>query len=463
MARTISRIIESAKDTNLRFAKFAPEEKRASEAAPLSCTITVRTEEEHQTFHGFGGALTESVGYVLSLLPEEQRERVLSSYFAQDAERSNCYTFARTHVNSCDFSLENWACVPQKDESLASFSMERPERYVIPLIDRAQKTRGVALPLIVSPWSPPAWMKDTGDMNRGGHLLPQYRSLWAQYLVRYLTELKKRGFTVRYLTVQNEAAANQPWDSCLWSAKEEGTFAVQHLGPALEAAGLSDTGILVWDHNRDLLLERFSESMAVPGADKYIAGAAYHWYSGDQYENVAECARRFPKKELIFSEGCIEGGPRPGAWFTGERYAHNIINDVNSGCTAWIDWNIVLDLLGGPNHKGNTCDAPILADTKTGALSFQSSYYAIGHFSRYVQPGAKRIGVTVEGYMMPATIDGRMGNTVESAAFKNPDGTITLVVTNRTEAPVSYALDTESGTQVRLTMFPRSIQTVLIG
>jgi glucosylceramidase len=342
--------------------------------------------------------------------------------------------------------------------------MERTDQYITPMLKAADAASGHSLLLLVSPWSPPVWMKDNNDMNHGGHLFPEYRGLWADYFVTFITELQKRGLTVKYVTIQNEPAAVQPWDSCEWSAEDEGIFAARYLGPALENAGLSETGILVWDHNRDLLAERFKDSLSVPGAAKYIAGAAYHWYSGDQYESVRSAAENFPQKELIFSEGCVEGGPRNGAWFTGERYAHNILNDLNSGCTAWFDWNIILDTQGGPNHAGNFCDAPVLADTGAGKLYYQSSYYYIGHFSRFIRPGAVRLGTSMESWMTPATVDGRMGNTMECCSFRNTDGTIVLVVTNRTEADMIYQLKTTDPGDTPETYVcpPRAIQTILI-
>ena len=459
---TVEKIIESAKDTQERLFALEPGDRRTQGAAGISCAVAIRSHAEKQIFRGFGGALTESSGYVLSFLPEEKREAVLHAYFCPDTAEGNGYTFARTHLNSCDFSLENWACVPQKDESLSSFSMERPEQYVIPLIKDAEKQKGSPLELMVSPWSPPAWMKDNGSMNHGGHLLPEYRALWAQYIGRYITELKARGLSTRFVSIQNEPAAAQTWDSCLWSAREEGEFAVRHLFPELKKAGCAETGILVWDHNRDLLLERFTQSMGVPGAEAAIAGAAYHWYSGDQYQHVSAVAEAFPHKELVFSEGCVEGDPRNGAWFTGERYAHNIINDLNAGCTAWIDWNIALDLSGGPNHAGNRCDAPVLVDTKSGDVYFQSSFYAIGHFSRYIEPGAKRLALSCTGFMMPATVDGRMGNTLEACALKNPGGSIVFVISNRTEADAVYQLSLDDASPESFRAPARSIQTLII-
>ncbi len=454
-----TQIYETAKDTDSRLAKLDPKEREIENPALPSCIVKIDPDKSGQTFQGFGGALTESSGFVLGFLDPDGRRDVLRAFF--DPESGNGYVLARTHVNSCDFSLENWACVSGKDETLESFSMERPLAYQIPLIKDAMQAAGGSLRLMVSPWSPPAWMKDNGDMNHGGRLLPGYLGLWARYLRRFVDELAKLGIPVWSMSVQNEPEATQTWDSCRWTGAEEAEFAVSHLGPELEKAGY-DIPILVWDHNRDRLKDRFEESMAVPGADSYVGGAAFHWYSGDQYDNVAWIAERYPEKLLVFTEGCVEGGPRPGAWFTGERYAHNIINDLNSGCAAWIDWNVALDTQGGPNHANNFCDAPVLVDTVAGTFEFQSSYWYIGHFSRFIRPGAVRLAVSLDSWMVPACVDGRMGNMMEATAFRNPDGTVALVLCNRTEADMIYLLeDPESGIKTPYRCPPRGIQTVL--
>lgn len=457
----IRQLIETAKDTDRRLSLIPVSDRLVKEPKHLSCSMTVEPEKRFQTVLGFGGALTESSGFVLASLPPEKRQQVLKDYF--DKITGLGYTFARTHLNSCDFSLANWACVEQVDESLASFSMEKPERYQLPLIRDALTSSEGGLSLLLSPWSPPAWMKDNQDMNHGGKLLKAYYPLWASYILRFIDELTKRDIPVWAVTIQNEPEASQVWDSCLWTAREEAEFAVEYLGPRLKEAGYGHIKILVWDHNRDRLWDRASESYSYPGAEQFIDGAAYHWYSGDQYDQVQKLAEAYPNKLLVFSEGCVEGGARSGAWFTGERYAHNIINDLNHGCHSWIDWNIALDLSGGPNHVGNLCDAPVLVDTGKGRVYYQSSFYYIGHFSRYIKPGAQRLGLTMKSWMVPAAVDGRMGNTMESCAVRNGDGTISLVVCNRTEADMVYRLGL-SGDSEELTLFcpPRGIQTLVI-
>jgi glucosylceramidase len=162
-----------------------------------------------------------------------------------------------------------------------------------------------------------------------------------------------------------------------------------------------------------------------------VWGTAFHWYVGDNFDNVQWVHDAFPDKKLLFTEGCQEGGPHLGEWQVGERYAHAMINDLNRWTVGWIDWNLLLDETGGPNHVGNFCSAPIIADTRTGELHYQSSYYYIGHFARFVQPGARRI-------LCATSHDG-----LEAAAFCNPNGQMVVVLLNRTdeEGPVALTID----------------------
>ena len=460
----LNKIFETTKDTDNRIKLLPIQERILKDKRHLTCSIHIDQSKTFQQFDGFGAALTESSGYVLSVIPPNKRKEALDAHFCP--KTGNGYTLARTHLNSCDFSLENWACVEKKDESLESFSMERTDKYITPLIKDAQNSLGGNLRLMITPWSPPAWMKDNNDMNNGGKLYKIYYPLWAKYFLKFIKELKKRDIDTWAVSIQNEPAAGQVWDSCFWSATDEGEFAAVHLGPELEKYSKSTDKkikLLIWDHNRDMLWDRFKESMEITKADRYIDGAAFHWYSGDHYETLLKFSNTYPDKMLIFTEGCIEGGPRKGTWYPGERYAHNIINDLNNGCTGWIDWNIALDLQGGPNHVGNYCDAPLLVDTDKGELHFGSSYYYIGHFSRFIKPGAKRIFYSIDSYMTPATIDGRLGNMAECCVFINTDNSVIFVIMNRTEADLVYEIFTKKEKEAIVLKCPaRGIQTLVL-
>jgi glucosylceramidase len=136
----------------------------------------------------------------------------------------------------------------------------------------------------------------------------------------------------------------------------------------------------------------------------------------------------WPDKQLLFTEGCQEGGPHTGEWELGERYARSIIQDLNRWTVGWIDWNLLLDHTGGPNHVGNLCSAPVLADVTADALLYQNSYAYLGHFSRFIKPGARRI-------LCAATLE-----ALECCAFANPDGSLAVVALNRSEAAMDFTL-----------------------
>lgn len=400
-----------------------------------------------QTLLGFGGAFTEAAAVTWHGLSAPRRHELLSDYF--DPERGHGYTFCRVHMNSCDFALGNYAHAEQPgDFELAGFSIERDRQALIPFIKAAQRVARSPIRLLVSPWSPPAWMKSNGQMNGGGKLLPECRQAWAHCFVRFIQAYRAEGVPVWGVSVQNEPMATQRWDSCIYSAEEERDFVRDHLGPALHAAGLGEIRIVVWDHNRDELVERAATIYADPEASRYVWGAGFHWYVEDHFDHVQLVHDAFPDKHLLFTEGCQEGGPHRGEWEVGERYARSMINDLNRWTVGWIDWNLLLDAQGGPNHVGNFCSAPMLADTLGDRLLVQSSFAYIGHFARFVRPGAQRV-------LCAATKE-----ALEATAFVNADGQVASVVMNRGDDALSFILRIDGGDAV-VRLPARSIATFL--
>jgi glucosylceramidase len=423
---------------------FRTRRDEAERLTPISCDqvpaghrdcdiqIVVDPTVRYQRIRGFGGAITEAAAYTLSRLPERVRDQVITAYF--DPAVGHRYTMSRLHINSCDFSLENYTYVSPDDRSLNSFDLSREERWVLPVVRQAQTVAGAPLFLLASPWSPPDWMKTNGEMNNGGKLLPEFHSTWAQYVVKYLYAMRNRGVPVQAISVQNEPAATQTWDSCRYSAAEERDYVKNHLGPALHENGLEAVKLLIWDHNRDLVFERAREVLSDPAASRYVWGVGHHWYGSEEFQNLSTVHDSFPDTHLIFTEGCQEGGVHLGQWFTGERYGRNIIGDLRNWVEGWIDWNIVLDETGGPNHVGNNCDAPIIADTRSGELHYNSSYWYIGHFSRFVPPGSTRISST----------DAALSETAAShVAFETPDGSLVTVVMNESDDDLRVEIATD--------------------
>ena len=428
---------------------------RLSEQAPLPApadhshlpSVWVDPSRRFQSLEGFGGAFTEAAAVTWQQLGAAQREALLKAYF--DATAGHGYTLCRVHMNSCDFALSNYAHVEMPgDTALASFNIERDRQALLPFIQAALRVAGRPIKLLVSPWSPPAWMKSNGQMNHGGHLRPECRDAWARCYVRFIQDYAAEGVPVWGVSVQNEPAANQRWDSCLYSAEEERDFVRDHLGPTLHAAGLGHVRIVVWDHNRDLMVERASVMYSDPEAAKYVWGTGFHWYGENHFDHVQLVHDAWPDKQLLFTEGCQEGGPHHGSWELGERYARSIINDLNRWTVGWIDWNLLLDMQGGPNHVGNLCSAPILADAATDTLHHQSSYFYLGHFARFAQPGARRVLCAATREQLPCT------------AFVNPDGSTATVVMNAGEDAIDFAL-TVAAQRAAVNLPPRSIATVV--
>lgn len=382
----------------------------------------------YQTIDGFGGAFTDAAGYVFSLVSPRQQEEFLKGYFTKEGLN---YTLGRTSVDSCDFSLECYASGDTPgDVSLERFDVGRAQKYALPLLLRAQETAGRSIPLMFTPWSPPAWMKTNASRLGGGMLKEEYYDVWAEYLCKYIRQWMNAGADVRTLSAQNEPKATQTWDSCVFSAAQERTFIREHLYPALRRNGLEQIELLIWDHNKERAFERACETICDPEMEKIVSGVALHWYSGDHFESLDMIREKFPDKKLVFSEACVEYSvfADQNQLSNAQMYAHEIIGDLNHGLTSFLDWNLLLDEQGGPNHAKNFCDAPVMYNTKTGELTRNLSYDYIGHFSRYIQPGAVRIGLS------------RFSDRLEATAVRNPDGGVCAVAMNRNKEDVSFFL-----------------------
>jgi glucosylceramidase len=435
----------TARDGDARLAEQAGPARKTSDTGLPS--VWVNSAHAFQTIEGFGGAFTEAAATTWLRLDAARREEVLQRYFGETDGHG--YSLCRVHMGSCDFALGNYTHVETPDDAgLDSFSIARDRQALLPFIKAAQAVARRPLKLLASPWSPPAWMKNNGQMNHGGTLKPECRRAWARCYVRFIEEYAAEGVPIWGVSVQNEPAATQRWDSCIYTAEEERDFVRDFLGPELAAASLGDVRIVIWDHNRDLMVERASVVYSDAAAAKYVWGTGFHWYGADHFEHVQQVHDAWPDKNLLFTEGCHEGGPHHGSWDLGERYARSMINDLNRWTVGWIDWNLLLDHDGGPNHVGNFCSAPLLADAAFQAVLPQSSYFYIGHFARFVKPGARRVLCTTTQ------------RDVEAAAFVNPDRSVATVVLNRSEQEQRFALRIDQHRAVT-ELPPRSIATYL--
>jgi glucosylceramidase len=402
----------------------------------------------YQTLEGFGGTLTEAAAYTWHQMGEKVRMEFLEACYGKDGLG---YTQARMAIDSCDACLGNYSAMDQEgDEELKSFSIKRDETYILPFLRAAEKVKGESLSVMLSPWSPPPFMKTNGEKNHGGKLLEKYYGLWADYLCRFVEEYRKNDVSVKRLSVQNEPDATQIWDSCRYDAEEEKRFLKDFLYPAMKRRGLTEVDLFIWDHNKERALER---TLAVIDEEtrSMVKGVAFHWYSGDHFEALDMIRERFPEKKLLFSEGCVEYSRFSSAdqLSNARMYGHDIAGDLNHGACAFIDWNILLNSQGGPNHVNNFCDAPMMYDVETGRLEKKLSYTYIGHFSRYLLPGSVRIGMS------------RYTDEIDVTAFKRPDHKLAAVLMNRTERNMPVYLRLQ-GQLVKLTVPGDGIGTALL-
>lgn len=415
--------------------------------------VFVDPSKTFQTYFGIGAALTDASAETFYKLPKEKQQELLKAYF--DKQTGIGYNVARTNINSCDFSSDMYTYVADNDKELKTFNIDHDKKYKIPFIKEATAAAGGKLNLFASPWSPPAWMKDNNSMLQGGKLKPDAYEPWAMYYTKFIKAYEQEGVPVWGISIQNEPMAKQRWESCIYTAEEETNFLKNHLGPTMEKQGLKDKKIIVWDHNRDLIYQRAQTYFNDPDAAKYIWGIGFHWYedwSGGtpMYDNLKKVHEAYPQTNILFTEGCAEAfdAKRYNAWSLGEEYGRSMINDFNNGMVGFTDWNILLDETGGPNHVQNFCFAPIHGDTKTGQLIYTNAYYYIGHFSKFIQPGAKRV------------IASPSRSQLLSTAFKNEDGKTVVVVMNQGNAKTPYLLWV-NGSAAEITAMPHSIATLI--
>ena len=376
----------------------------------------------YQELIGFGGAFTESSGFAYSKLNEEKKALLLDDYFSSQGLN---YSIGRLPIGSSDFSIKPYSYSKKAD--LSDFSIDRDKEYIMPFVKAALEKR--TLKFLASPWSPPSFMKSTKMLTFGGKLANKYKQTWANYLTKYIQSYQENGIHIDYLTVQNEPNAMQIWESCTYTPEEEINFAVNYLYYTFIQNNI-DTKIFIWDHNKEKLFLRAMEELNNKNANDVISGIAFHWYTGDHFENIKLTHDAFPDKLLFHTEGCTGySNFNPNEEIqNGEMYAHDILGDLNAGINAFLDWNLVLDHRGGPNHKNNFCNSPIMLTEDSLDYIKNLTYYYIGHFSKYIKPYSNRIAYS------------KYTDKIEVTCFKNKDGSLAIILLNRNDSNYEYNL-----------------------
>ncbi|MBT8433494.1 MAG: glycosyl hydrolase [Gammaproteobacteria bacterium] len=368
---------------------------------------------------------------------------------------------------------------------------------LLPMIQQALAIKNgqhdADLRIIASPWTAPPWMKDIEDWYRpgsaeadqngtGGSLKPEYVETFADYIVRYLDAYKQEGVPVWGLTPINEPQGNSgQWESMHFTPESQRDFIKTCLGPKLKANGYQDVGIFMLDHSRGHLEQWADVIYTDPGSAKFVSGAAVHWYESTfkVYEDVlGRVHDKFPGFSIINTEACIDDlgndappgvldpiGYKESGWFDNDdfwwnqnasdwaysvtwegvnaadhpkytpvhRYARNIIVSLNHWVSGWIDWNVVLDARGGPNHVGNYCGAPIMIDTGSGYVYYTPIYYILAQFSRTIRPGDH----AVQTDKIIKSLD---QDAIHASASVSDANLLTVQVLNTTKKPVDFLL-----------------------
>jgi glucosylceramidase len=388
----------------------------AHDSTPLP-TIVVADSAIYQAMVGFGAAISDASASLINSLSPERREALLRELF--DPDSGIGFSFTRLTIGASDFSPRHYTFddMPpgQRDPALARFSIEPDRAHRLPVVQRALVINP-ALKVMASPWSAPAWMK-TSDKLIKGSLRPDAYEAFAEYLARYVDAYAAEGVPIFALTIQNEPH-HEPGDypGMRVEPPARARFIGAFLGPRLARVG-SKTLIFDWDHNWDepqSPLTVLRDSVA----RRYIAGVAWHCYGGDVTAQTA-VHDSFPSVDTYFTE-CSGGAWAP-------KFADNLVWNVRTlivGATRnWargvLLWNLALDESHGPHLGGcGNCRGVVTIDSRTGAVTRNVEYYALAHASRFVKPGARRIGSS-------AAVAG-----LENVAFRNPDGSRVLVVVN---------------------------------
>jgi glucosylceramidase len=400
----------------------------ADEVAGLPVVVVDPT-ERHQVMVGFGAAITDASAWLIQTkLSPPQRDNLLRELYGR-GEGGLGFSFTRLTIGASDFSLDHYSLDDAPggaaDPKLEHFSLARPQQYVFPTV-RAALAINPDLKVMASPWSAPAWMKTTHSLLKG-RLKPEAYPVYADFFARYVKAAAKVGVPTDYLSIQNEPDFEpENYPGMRWPAADRARFFADHLGPVFTREGIK-TRVLDWDHNWDQPQQPLTV-LADPRAAAVVSGVAWHCYAGE-VSAQAKVAAALPGKDVFFTE-CSGGqwSPNFGESF-GWMVSKLIIGSTRGGARGVLMWNLALDEAHGPHAGGcGDCRGVVTIDSRTGVVVRNQEYYAFGHASRFVKPGAVRIGSS-------AKVD-----ALETVAFLNRDGGRVLIVLNGGASRAVFAI-----------------------
>lgn len=388
--------------------------------------ILINTQKQFQSIDGFGYTLTGGSAQLIYALEASKRKILLEELFGQGPS-SIGISVLRIAVGASDLDGQvfSYDDVPsgQTDPSLKQFSLKASQADLIPLMQEIKKINP-KIKFMATPWSPPAWMKDN-QSSKGGSLLAGNYEVYANYLVRYLREMKALGLEMDYLTPQNEPLhpGNNP--SLLMLASEQNEFIKNHLGPAFQKAGLK-TKIIVYDHNCDkpeYPLEILNDQIT----RKYVAGSAFHLYNGD-ISALGQVRKAHPDKDVYFTEQWT-GAKGDFAGDFNWHIKNVIIGALNNDAKTALEWNLANDPNWEPHTPGGCteCKGALTID-KNGQILRNQAYYIIAQASKFIPTGSKRIEIS------------NLTNGVNGVAVLRPDKKVAVLLQNETQNTINTSV-----------------------
>lgn len=430
--------------------------------------ITIDKSKRYQQILGFGGAFTDAAGINILGLPSRLQDQILRGYYSADGLD---YTIGRVPMASCDFSTHVYSYddVPG-DMNLIHFNLTKEDLEIkIPLIQRAQKMQPGPIKLFASPWSAPGWMKESGNMSGPGVLKGkpggEYYQTWAEYFVKFLQAYKSQNVNFWGVTAENEPmegfVPNYSFQAMGFTAEMQRDFIHYNLGPTLNHSGFGKDklNLMIMDDQRFLLPRWANIVLNETITSQYVSGIAFHWYANliSPPELLDITHKKFPNKFLLSTEACAESlswdkqKVKLGSWERGEDYAHDIIQDLLHWTVGWVDWNLALNPIGGPNWAKNFVDSPIIVNVTSKEFYKQPMYYALAHFSKLLPPGSVRIGLILSGLNV---------ENFEVVAFERPDNGTVLIIINRNDYVINFTLQ-DFKNSLKYAASPRSFQSFI--
>ncbi|XP_031764388.2 lysosomal acid glucosylceramidase-like [Galleria mellonella] len=423
----------TSSEAGLRFDKFTSRLENFIPSAQSSyTTLDLNVNTKYQTVEGFGGAVSDAVGINWQNLTDPQlKQNLIDTYFG---DKGLQYSMLRVPIAASDFSTHVYAYneYPENDYELSNYSLSYEDyQYKIPFIKAALAVAKTPIHIIATVWSPPKWMKNSHEYTGVSRLKKEFFQTYADYYKKFIEKYSEEGIPIWGITTTNEPLEGilliVPFNSLGWTSLSMGTWIKENLGPTIKN-WRPDIKILAGDDQRPIITFWFEIiAKVMPEVLQYIDGIAVHGYLDKLVppDILKRTQELFKNQFIIATEYCEGLLPTDklkvdlGSWERAVSYTQNILEDLNYNLTGWIDWNLCLNAQGGPNWVKNYVDSPVIVFPERGEFVKQPMFYAMGHFSKFIPRGSRRIQVRELSF-----------TTIDNVAFLTPQNTVVVVLYN---------------------------------